>query len=356
MERKLLSYMVALTLIFSVPATPAAFAVPAVAFPDTQCFEVTAFCDIKTILDPDPIKALLISLLFPQCLDVAKGTPACDAALSPNNSFESIDQVFKVEPEIGAVVEDEAKIKFTLAVDGGLFLFTFGFCHADSVGTIDPDSQKQAWAVACLKDPRTVLIFDDTFDNVGAMKTVTIDVGSNLIFWIIPFNDPATFLANPSAFYVGPQPFDGPFGDQTLRPPLFSFELANPEKFDQWLSFSGSISPAPEKTLFTVEDKQISGGDTDEDFDDLGFLIDATFTDVPICVQFPMLPECIGGELLSIDNTALLVAGVTSPIAWYMYALTALGIGAFWFARNPYNVRNVKTIMGDYLDRFRKTD
>jgi len=73
-----------------------------------------------------------------------------------------------------------------------------------------------------------------------------------------------------------------------------------------------------------------------------------------ISMSFPA--AFAGGEFSQIDTTALILAGATSTIAWYMYAFTALGIGAFWFARNPYNVRNIKAIMGDYLDRFSKTD
>jgi len=63
-----------------------------------------------------------------------------------------------------------------------------------------------------------------------------------------------------------------------------------------------------------------------------------------------------GGEFSQIDTTALILAGASSPIAFYMYAFSALAIGALWFSLNPYNRRNVKAIMGDYLDRFRKTD
>ncbi len=64
-------------------------------------------------------------------------------------------------------------------------------------------------------------------------------------------------------------------------------------------------------------------------------------------------PPVVGGEFLPIDTTALLLAGVQTPLAWMMYAVGAIGIGAFLFTRNPNNVRNVKVILQDYLDRFR---
>jgi len=63
-------------------------------------------------------------------------------------------------------------------------------------------------------------------------------------------------------------------------------------------------------------------------------------------------PGPVGGEFLPIETTALLVAGVQTPLAWMIYAFSAIGIGAFLFTRNPYNIRNVKVILRDYLDRF----
>ncbi len=59
----------------------------------------------------------------------------------------------------------------------------------------------------------------------------------------------------------------------------------------------------------------------------------------------------IGGELLSIDTVALLLAGLQTPAVWMISTFSALGIGAFLFMRNPYNVRNIKVILQDYLDR-----
>ena len=59
---------------------------------------------------------------------------------------------------------------------------------------------------------------------------------------------------------------------------------------------------------------------------------------------------------MPIETTYLLLAGAQTPIAWMMYAFSAICIGAFLFTRNPNNVRNVKLILQDYLDRFSKTD
>ena len=78
--------------------------------------------------------------------------------------------------------------------------------------------------------------------------------------------------------------------------------------------------------------------------------------DAPFDLVFkPIAAPPVGGEPLPIESTSLLLAGAQTPIAWMMYAFSALGIGAFLFTRNPNNVRNVKVILQDYLDRFSKT-
>jgi hypothetical protein len=62
--------------------------------------------------------------------------------------------------------------------------------------------------------------------------------------------------------------------------------------------------------------------------------------------------KIVGGENLPIDSTALLLAAAQSPSAWVTsLAIAALGIGAYVFSRNPSNMRNIKVILRDYLDR-----
>jgi len=61
----------------------------------------------------------------------------------------------------------------------------------------------------------------------------------------------------------------------------------------------------------------------------------------------------VGGTFLPIDSTALLLAVASTPAAWLSsLALVALGIGAYVFTRNPSNMKNIKVILRDYLDRF----
>jgi len=75
--------------------------------------------------------------------------------------------------------------------------------------------------------------------------------------------------------------------------------------------------------------------------------------DDPSCVITPPPPPGpVGGEFLPIETTSLLLAAASST-SGLMTAITiaALAIGAYVFTRNPNNIRNIKVILRDYLDR-----
>jgi len=66
----------------------------------------------------------------------------------------------------------------------------------------------------------------------------------------------------------------------------------------------------------------------------------------------PPPPPTVGGEFLPIETTSLLLAAAYSPASWLVsLTIAALGIGAYVFTRNPNNMRNIKVILRDYLDR-----
>jgi len=88
----------------------------------------------------------------------------------------------------------------------------------------------------------------------------------------------------------------------------------------------------------------------------ISLILDQTFGPASLdefVALYSQLPaEVVGGEIIPIDATSLILAGAQTPAVWIISAFSALGIGAFWFTRNPYNVRNIKVIFQDYLDRF----
>jgi len=324
-------------------SVPAAFA-DVFTIDDIRCQELSSPpCDI-TQASAD-VQFLLDTLGIPS---QGPSPPAiCSPGPPPNCiSSEVISSIFTIP---GLPTTASVDVKFTLERDTGSFLFSFGFCPTSSVAGIDPVSQTLAYATACMA--AATQVFDDTVAVVGDMSTHNLPVGETLVFWLIPNNDLTTFNDDPSKF------FPSQTTDRAFRAPLFSVDVANPGEFDQLLSFIGN-----DITLFTWEDLTRSDivppGASDQDFTDLAFSINLEFIPKPFCEIFPDIPACtlIGGEFSQIDTTALLVAGATSPIAFYMYAFSALGIGALWFSLNPFNRRNIKAIMGDYLDRFRKTD
>ena len=62
----------------------------------------------------------------------------------------------------------------------------------------------------------------------------------------------------------------------------------------------------------------------------------------------------VGGESLSIDTTALILAGAQTSAVWIMSILVvgSVAFGALYITtRNPNNMRNIKVILRDYLDR-----
>jgi len=219
----------------------------------------------------------------------------------PNNiSSETTADEFMV-PGVSGTVD----LTFTFERDTGTFIFSFGFCDSSTVTGIDPITQKQAWATACL-GPATE-VFDDTGVNPGATSMHTVSAGTELIFYAIPNNDLSVFNANPGNFYPSQT------ANNALRAPLFSVSNANPGQFDQMLSFIGGGV-----TLFTFEDLTRTG-QSDQDFTDIAFSIDS---------ELMPMSRMIGGEIIPINTTSLLLAGFQTNLAWIIpVALSAVGIG-----------------------------
>ena len=173
---------------------------------------------------------------------------------------------------------------------------------------------------------------------------------------------PISFEAHtdPRTLGTTPQSFDT---DMTT---LFG-QLTNPDAGDPEFDLlritagTGFGLPSPGHTTLT----KLGGGDWQVDsFFDIEYRIDfigkfggqlsgsSGSTTRTIRILSDGSSAVVGGELIPIDSTSLLLAGAQTPIAWMMYAFSAIGIGAFLFTKNPNNMRNIKVILRDYLDRF----
>ena len=82
--------------------------------------------------------------------------------------------------------------------------------------------------------------------------------------------------------------------------------------------------------------------------------IEACFAIFDSCLETNQcFAPSVGGEFLPIETTSLLLAAASSPASWLTsLTIAALGIGVYVFTRNPNNMRNIKIILRDYLDRF----
>jgi hypothetical protein len=177
-----------------------------------------------------------------------------------NTGAETTETAFVV-PGSGPV-----DLTFKVERDGGSFLYEFGYFDPSRV-TADPVSATRDYAVQALSGATSV--FDDRTADPGATRTLRVQGGQTLGFFIVPNNTIANFLADPDDFYPPTFQFNG------FRAPLFSNSDANPGQFDQLLSFAGNGV-----TLFTFEDLSRVQG-SDNSFVDLGFTVNAQLIPVP---------------------------------------------------------------------------
>lgn len=135
--------------------------------------------------------------------------------------------------------------------------------------------------------PRCKLV--DRWCGRRLVASFQIPPGTELGFFIVPNNTVTTFLSSPGDFYP---PATSP---DALCAPHFSNENANPGEFDQFLSFVGDGI-----THFTFEDLTRIG-ESDEDFTDMAFTIDAE-----------LRPVDPGGEIPEPGRAVLGLAGLAA--------------------------------------------
>ena len=235
-------------------------------------------------------------------------------------------QMVETQAESFFVPSNCASVTFNFVSMAGAFQSSFGFFDVSEVA-IDPSVDRLGYVNTALNAPSATQIFHDgNPDNPGASIVIALTPGSEIAFWLIPNESLTFFQANPNSYILN---------GGTLADPLFSVPPANPVGFDNLKSFIGG-------GITTFEWEDLAGGG-DQDFDDIVFNVE--------CELFEE-SEPVGGEFLPIDSTALLLAVASTPAAWLSsLALVALGIGAYVFTRNPNNMRNIKVILRDYLDR-----
>ena len=177
-----------------------------------------------------------------------------------NTAAETTQTSFRV-PGTGPL-----DLTFKVERDGGSFLYEFGYFDPTAVAA-EPFAAPKDYAVQALTGATSV--FDDRTADAGATKTLRVEGGETVAFFIVPNNTIAGFLREPDQFYPPT------FNFNAYRAPLFSDPDANPGRFDQLLSFAGNGV-----TLFTFEDLSRVQG-SDNSFVDLGFTINAQLIPVP---------------------------------------------------------------------------
>jgi hypothetical protein len=174
-------------------------------------------------------------------------------------------------------------LTFRFHFDTGGFLFNFGYYRwSPALDAIDTSTTagKIAYATQALAPGNASLIFDDATDEPGAVRTVTLNGGDVIGFFLIPDESLATFQSNPASFAV-----DGTGSIRLGLPganrwPLFGLAAANPDGADQLMSFSGtSAATGNPSSMFAWEDltrATIAGNPypSDNAFNDLIFGIE----------------------------------------------------------------------------------
>jgi len=204
-----------------------------------------------------------------------------------------------------------ADTKFNFVSMAGGLQSSFGYYLPSEVST-DPDVDRQGFIDEAMNAPSTTQLFTEVggADAPGAMINEMFTPGTELGFWLNPENTLAHYQSNPNSYKVH---------GGSLIDPFFSVPTANPSDFDQLKSFIGGGV-----TTFNWEDWELGG---DQDFNDIVFNIE--------CDLLTGLP--VGGKIIPIDTTSLLLAGAQS-FSWMIpVMLSVLGIGLFVVSRKSEN-------------------
>ena len=174
---------------------------------------------------------------------------------------------------------------YTLPLSGSVFLevtqdlsdrnYTLGVVPINSVATYNPTGV--VFRTVAVKN--MVALINDRVDDVGSIIEFVPSehnlAGEDVFFVLIPNNTPENFLSHPHRYT--------PRGDldDSKRQPLFSLNTANPDGYDQFLSFSNDS-----KTFLAIEDlaRETSSGEPGE-------VSSSTFSSIHINITPKLTPK-----------------------------------------------------------------
>jgi len=201
------------------------------------------------------------------------------------------------------VAQNCADTKFNFVSMAGGLQSAFGFYFPSQIST-DPNADRQGFIDEVMNDPFTTQLFTEFADVPGATVNIALTPGTEIGFWLNPENTLSDYQNNPGTYKIN--------GGAQIDP-FFSVATANPNNFDQLKSFIGGGV-----TIFNWEDWEDGG---DQDFNDIVFNIECELLE-----ESPI----VAGELLPLNTSALMIAGLTSMTVWMVPAIAGLaGAGVY---------------------------
>lgn len=137
-------------------------------------------------------------------------------------------------------IQGDVDLKFTLNVDEGVFLFSFGFYDVTDIASPFPTNNSEQAAYMTEVIQKGTLVFEEYSDGgdtrdpgalpSGSMVTHSVPAGTELGFYLIPNNSRSTFLGDSAAHFLESNlGYDNTlldlfFGDIVAETPSPSFE------------------------------------------------------------------------------------------------------------------------------------